>query len=125
MAASLIDYVALDLKADLNDWPDVLAPAKPGAPSPAENVLRTLTLLKNSGFPSEFRTTCARPFVTSRTVLALAKLAKGRVPWRLQLYRPGIVSNPEFMAQYTEQNTEADLLAFQSLASEYLPCHIN
>jgi pyruvate formate lyase activating enzyme len=123
-ASSLIDSVALDLKADLTDWPEALAPKTADGTSPATKILQTLNLLKDSGFPSEFRTTCASPFVTAQAILSLAKLAQGDIPWYLQQYRPDTVANPAYMRRFPDQPDENDLLAFQKLASDYLPCHV-
>ncbi|MDR2367549.1 MAG: anaerobic ribonucleoside-triphosphate reductase activating protein [Deltaproteobacteria bacterium] len=124
IASSLVDYVALDLKADLSDWPEALATKKRGHQSPAKNVLAALRLLRDGGFPAEFRTTCVRPFVTPESILSLARLAAGEIPWYLQRYRPERVLNPRFMALHADQPGDDDLAAFQKLASPYLPCHI-
>jgi pyruvate formate lyase activating enzyme len=118
VAASLLDYVALDLKADLMAWPEVISKTNP------EKILQTLAFLRETGFPSEFRTTCVSPFVTSKTILSLAKLAQGKIAWYLQRYRPEQVLDPEYMGRFPDQPGDRELLAFQKIAETYLPCHI-
>lgn len=114
----LVNYVALDLKADPQAYPPEIAPQDPG---PA--ILETIRILKRSGLPHEYRTTVAAPFITRESLEAIARAAAGSAPLFLQAYRPDQVLAPEFMAAHV-QPTAADLAAFQSLANAYLPTAI-
>jgi pyruvate formate lyase activating enzyme len=122
ISSNLIDYVALDLKARPAAYSGLLAKRKD--PDPTINLINSIACLKVSPVIAEFRTTCVSPFVTGETIVALAELAHGQIPWYLQRYRQEIVLNPDFMAKYPDQPDDEDLLSFQKLAQDYLPCHI-
>jgi pyruvate formate lyase activating enzyme len=111
----LINYVALDLKADPRAYPAEIAPADPGGA-----VLETVGLLKRSGLPHEFRTTVVRPFVTEETIIAIARAAAGTAPLYLQKYRPGPALNPARLA--AAQPGPADLERLRDLASVFTTC---
>lgn len=114
----LVNYVALDLKADPQAYPPEIAPQDPGP-----SILETIKILKRSGLPHEYRTTVAAPFITRESLEAIARAAAGPAPLFLQAYRPDQVLAPEFMAAHA-QPTAADLAAFQTLANAYLPTAI-
>jgi pyruvate formate lyase activating enzyme len=118
---ALIDYVALDLKTVPSDYPGKLSLS---SQDPTQSILQTISILRNSQVHSEFRTTCVHPFITNRSILALAQLAQGHIPWYLQLYHPGKILQPQFMAKYPDQPGEPELLTFKEIAREYLPCHL-
>lgn len=111
----LINYLALDLKADPGAYPPDIAPVDPG---PA--ILDTIKILKRAGLPHEYRTTVVSPFITRASLEAIARAAAGPAPLFLQAYRPDNILNPDFMAAH-QQPTAADLAAFQALANIYLP----
>ncbi|MDR2198951.1 MAG: anaerobic ribonucleoside-triphosphate reductase activating protein [Deltaproteobacteria bacterium] len=117
---SLVDYVAMDLKSDPQNYPEALAPA-----SESGGVEESIAVLKKSGLPHEFRTTAALPFVDDSAILAISKAARGKAPLYLQklnLKKP--VFNPAFMARHPVQPNDADLQRFRDLAARFLPCHI-
>jgi len=114
----LINYLALDLKADPQGYPPDIAPVDPG---PA--IVETIKILKRTGLPHEYRTTAAAPFISRASLEAIARAAAGSAPLFIQAYRPGDVLNPEFMTAHP-QPSAADLAAFQALANAYLPTAI-
>ena len=79
-AAQLLDYVAMDLKAPLDEY------APFGQASETTGVSQSLTLLKSFDLPHEFRTTCAAPFVHAGNIDEMARLV-GKSPWFLQKAR--------------------------------------
>lgn len=114
----LINYVALDIKTDPAAYPQSLDPGNHG---PA--IIETIKLLKRSGFPHEFRTTAAAPFVNAKSIIAIAKAAAGCSPLYIQAYRPEQVLSPEFMEAHP-QPTVHELKEFQELASQFLPTYL-
>ncbi|MDR2385956.1 MAG: anaerobic ribonucleoside-triphosphate reductase activating protein [Deltaproteobacteria bacterium] len=122
--AHLIDYLALDLKADLLDFPPIFLSKNQKSQDIGQKILKSLNILRDRNFPSEFRSTCAYPFITAQSIEKLAQLAQGQIPWYLQRYRPETVLNPPYMAAYAKQPTDQDLIHFQKLAAPYLPCRI-
>ncbi len=114
----LISYLALDLKTAPDQYPKELSP------QPLGSALReTISLLKRSSLPHEYRATCAAPFINDETIEALAQAACGQAPLYLQPYRPEQVLKPEFMASFTQPSLD-DLKHFRQLASRHLPCFI-
>ena len=114
----LINYLALDLKADPANYPPEIAPKGSGSA-----IIETIHILKNSALPHEYRTTCAAPFINRESIKALAKAASGQAPLFLQTYRPGEILNPSFMNNFA-QPTMYDLEDFRLVASQYLPAII-
>jgi pyruvate formate lyase activating enzyme len=119
MERNLLDYVALDLKADPQNYPKEIAPAELG-----QNVIKTLKLLKSSSLPHEFRTTCVAPFVDASSIEQIASAAQGEAPLYLQEVRLDKVFNPKFMANHPRQPDKAAIRRFRSIAMRYLPCVI-
>jgi pyruvate formate lyase activating enzyme len=115
----LVDYVALDLKADPAAYPPELADPKESASVP-----ETVDLLKSLPCPHEFRTTCAAPFVNDESIEAIARAAAGDSPLYLQEARSERVFNPAFMGRYPDQPGTEDLARFRKIARRWLPCHI-
>jgi pyruvate formate lyase activating enzyme len=117
---NLVDYVALDLKCDPDDYPKELAPE-----TESKGVRESIHILKRFAKPHEFRTTAASPFINDKTILALSKAASGERPLYLQsLNMNRGVFNPQFMESHPAQPSLEDLIRFRDLARRYLPCHI-
>ncbi len=114
----LVNYLALDLKADPHRYPPEIAPHDPG---PA--IVESIGLLKRSGLPHEFRTTAAAPFVNAESVTAIARAAAGTAPLFLQPLRLQNVLDPDFLARHPQPTAE-DLEHFRALADAYLPTSI-
>jgi pyruvate formate lyase activating enzyme len=114
----LINYAALDLKADPRAYPAEIAPLDQG-----RLVLESLNILKRSALPHEFRTTVAAPFVDARSLEAIARAAAGPAPLYLQPYRSNQVLDPDFMSRYPQPAPE-QLKEYRALANKYLPAII-
>jgi pyruvate formate lyase activating enzyme len=115
----LLDYVALDLKADPGGYPEVMADPRLSA-----NVPLSLKILQDGLVPAEFRTTCAAPFIDERSIKCIAEAAAGDKTLYLQQYRPESVLNPGFMGLHPDQPEEGDLEKFRRIAESHLPCRI-
>ena len=96
---ALLDYVALDVKADPAHYPHAISPA-PLAGAIGESI----KLLGASGIACEFRTTCVAPFVTRSTVAGIAQAVGSIGPLFLQRARLDGVLNPQF---FTDQGIQA------------------
>jgi pyruvate formate lyase activating enzyme len=120
LGEGLVDYVAMDLKADPDRYPQALAPGKEG-----QGIRESIMVLKRSGVPHEFRTTVASPFVDDSSLDALSRAASGGRPLflqRLDLSRG--VLDPAFMGAHPAQPGPGDLARLQAIARRHLPCHI-
>jgi pyruvate formate lyase activating enzyme len=92
--AGLIDYVAMDLKAPLNDKYDDLA----GVKAPLDSIKRTIGILETSGIDHEYRTTVVPILLTPSDVEAMAAYIGGAKKYALQQFRPGNTLDPNLSA---------------------------
>ncbi|MCL1915534.1 MAG: anaerobic ribonucleoside-triphosphate reductase activating protein [Desulfovibrionaceae bacterium] len=66
LMADLLDYVAMDVKADPEDYPEAICPDASGG-----NVRRSMALLEESGIRHEFRIPCVAPFIDMDSFAAI------------------------------------------------------
>ncbi len=88
--AGLVDYVAMDLKAPLNEKYDELA----GVKVDLENIKRSIEILEISGIDHEFRTTVVPILLTAHDVESMAAYIGGTKRYALQQFRPGNTLDP-------------------------------
>jgi pyruvate formate lyase activating enzyme len=112
----LVDYVALDLKADPANYPNELASREK-----TDRVRETIRQLKRLDQPHEYRTTVVSPFVTRESIVAIAQAAQGQWPLYLQAFQKQRILNTSYMEKYSQQPNRDELRLFKSLASVYLP----
>ena len=77
----LVDHLAMDIKTDPDDYAPSLC-----LHDPAEAIRASIKLIMASGLPYEFRTTCFRPIVDSRTIEHIAGLIKGAKVYAIQKF---------------------------------------
>ncbi|MDR2340578.1 MAG: anaerobic ribonucleoside-triphosphate reductase activating protein [Deltaproteobacteria bacterium] len=120
LASGLLDYVAMDLKADPENYPPGLA-----SPKESQGIPLSLSILKESPVPHEFRTTVALPFADDAAIEAIARAASGDATLFLQRMDPsrGVLS-PSFLETHPRQPGARDLTRLRDLASKYLPCQV-
>jgi len=90
LRAGLVDYVAMDVKANPEQYPAELCPQSVG-----KNVLRSMALLEESHTPHEFRVPCVAPFIDADGFAAILEHI-GNAPLFLQTVRLDAVLQPEF-----------------------------
>jgi pyruvate formate lyase activating enzyme len=116
---NLIDYVALDLKADPTRYSTSFADT-----SVTERVKYSIGVLKSHDIPHEYRTTVALPYVTTHDMKSIAKMAAGDWPLYLQEVKTDVMLNPEFIKSFSSQPDKAALEDYKAVAREYLPTFI-
>jgi len=84
LRAGLLDYVAMDVKNTPARYSETA-----GVPVDLAAVAQSMTLLRESGIPYEFRTTVVREHHTPADLLAIAGWLDPRDPWFLQQFRDG------------------------------------
>ena len=114
----LINYLALDLKADPGLYPREIAPEDPG-----EAILESIALLKRTGLPHEFRVTAAAPFINRQSLESIAQAAAGHAPLFLQPCRLTTNLDPDFMRQNPPPGPD-ELRKMAALAAPYLPVRL-
>ena len=68
----LIDYVAMDIKTDLQSYPTITK-----SEFHPEKIKQSIDLLLNGPLPYEFRTTCVKPFVDKTRIEKIGELIQG------------------------------------------------
>ncbi len=92
--AGLVDYVAMDLKAPLNEKYEELA----GAKVSLEDIKRSIQLLETSDVEHEFRTTVVPILLTEADVEAMAAYVGGTRRFAIQQFRPSNTLDPHLKA---------------------------
>lgn len=103
----LLDYVAMDLKAPLNDY----YKATPSTKESAEVLRESIKLIMESGVPYEFRTTVI-PQLSISDIESIAKEVEGGLALYLQQYRDSKNIHPHPKEFFFEA---------QKVAEKYLP----
>jgi pyruvate formate lyase activating enzyme len=114
----LINYLALDLKADPQAYPPEIAPEDPG-----ESIMKTISILKRGNLPHEYRVTAAAPFINRQSLESIARAAAGRAPLFLQTCRLTTNLDPDFMSRYPQPGPE-ELREWAALAAVRLPVRL-
>jgi pyruvate formate lyase activating enzyme len=77
--AGLLDYVAMDIKTDAEQY-EKLCKEK----IEMDAMLASIDFILSAGMPYEFRTTCVKPFVCRDNIVDLVKMIKGAKLYYLQ-----------------------------------------
>lgn len=72
----LIDYVAMDIKNNFNDYPKTVGLDLSTFNHILENLIKSIDIIKNSGIAYEFRTTLVEEFHDTHSIKALGELLK-------------------------------------------------
>lgn len=112
ISLSLVDYVAMDIKSSLSDYPRVCGIDNFDV-SPISD---SIDLLKNSAIPYEFRTTVIANFHNSSIMEDIGKLLKGSMAYYLQPF-----VDSEFVPNHelTSPNDE-ELIAYRKQLLNYI-----
>jgi len=89
--SKLIDYIAMDVKTDLENYPDLVRGS-----AKTENITKSIDLIMNSGVDYEFRTTLIREVHTPRTLKNMAEMMNGAKAYYLQAFRQGETIDPAY-----------------------------
>lgn len=108
---SLVDYIAMDIKAVPARYPEFVSGFDRDA------FLESIGILLSHPVDYEFRTTCAKPFVSEEMIGEVAQLIRGARLYALQNCRYDTVLNPGFY-KGVDPFTVEELEHFRSIASE-------
>ncbi len=90
LEAGLVDYVAMDIKAPLDEKYDDLA----GVPVPLDKIKRSIEVIRASGVDHEFRTTVVPILLAPSDVERIAAYIGGARKFAIQQFRPGNTLDP-------------------------------
>ena len=86
---SLLDYIAMDVKAPLTEYPRVAR-----TPVNVKDIEKSMQLVMESGIPYEFRTTYAGSLLSAPEMSAIAALVHGCAHYVVQGFRPAKTLDP-------------------------------
>jgi len=79
--AKLVDYIAMDIKT----LPELYVPLL-SANDYSDEILTSISILKKSLIPYEFRTTCAKPFISEEIAKEIAVVVEGAPVYAVQKF---------------------------------------
>lgn len=82
IAAQLVDYIAMDIKAPLERYHEVA-----GVPVDCQKLEKSVKIIKSSGLPYEFRTTVVPGLLAKEDFEAMGQAIKGASKWYLQNFK--------------------------------------
>ena len=100
---SLADYIAMDIKAPLEDYEGIV-----GRPIITSAIRQSIELMISSGIDHEFRTTVAHSLTNVDDLIRIANAIKGAKRYYIQKFRPGKLNNIHFKDQnpFTENELQ-------------------
>lgn len=113
IAKKLIDYVAMDVKASLDNYEKVI-----GVNTNLENIEKSIKIIKESNLPHEFRTTLVPGLVVEADIRAIGELIKGKTKWYLQNFKSDIDLVGDLKGEKAYTNKEMQILA--DIGKEYV-----
>jgi len=81
LAKNLIDYIAMDIKAPLEKYHDVVR-----ADVCTEKIMKSIRIILNGNIDYEFRTTVVKDLLTEDDLICIAKLIRGAKRYVLQRF---------------------------------------
>lgn len=91
-----IDYVAMDIKAPLEKYPEIA-----NVEVNTDNILKSIKLIQNSGVDYEFRTTVLESQLTFEDFVSIGKLLKGSKKYILQKFVPSKILDEKLSGHKT------------------------
>lgn len=91
----LVDYVAMDIKAPKEKYAEIIGFSGYAINYLFDNLERSISILKSSGFDYEFHTT-ATPFLYKSDILEIVHWIRPARKYILRTFRPGKTIHPDF-----------------------------
>ncbi len=112
----LVDYVAMDVKAPLDDRYYNAA----GKKIDLENIKKSIEMLLNDYVEYEFRTTCVPGIIDDKTITEIGTVIQGAKKWALQAFVPDNALNKEYRKNLGPYYFPS-LQRFLAIAKHYVP----
>lgn len=97
----LVDFIAMDVKAPLEKYPDVVR-----APLEKDDLRESISLVIGAKIPHEFRTTAAASLLRPEDILTIAREIDGAKRYALQRFQPGQTLETMFADEKTFSDEE-------------------
>ena len=119
LSQKLVDYVAMDVKAPLEKYPQLA-----GASIDTENIAKTIALLVKSNISHEFRTTVVSPHLTEDDLFEIGQLVEGADRYILQPYRDKMTLDGSWSENAQRMEPAIMERVSQKLREVGLSCHL-
>jgi len=112
----LIDFISMDIKTSLEKY-HLVVPGK----FDADKIFVSIRLLMEKAPAYEFRTTCARPFVSREIMENIGEMISGASTYILQKCSQNVtVLDPEFLKKETHFFSDIEMLELQEIIDKYV-----
>ena len=112
--SQIIDYLAMDIKAPLDKYEDVV-----GVKVDKEKIKKSIKLIMESGIPYEFRTTLVPGLHTKDDIAKVGELIKGADKWFLQFFKSDTeLINKDFEGK--NKFTSKEMEEMKKIAEKYV-----
>lgn len=108
-----VDYIAMDVKAPLRKYEQVVA-----RPTDTAAIKESIALLLEGAVPYEFRTTLVKALTPPEDILEIGREIRGAKAYYLQKFIPTKLLNPQFRKKVTY--TDEELASLQKELSQYV-----
>jgi len=115
LAEGLLDYVAMDIKADLDGYSALMNRAES-----AEQVLESVRIIMASDVDHEFRTTCVKPFVDPTVMEKMAGMIQGARRYVLQPFRTTRILNSDYFRGLEPGYTSEEMKTLRAVAEPFV-----
>jgi pyruvate formate lyase activating enzyme len=116
----LVDYVAMDIKSNLPTYSDAA-----GKDVDLKAIKKSINLImiesREFGLDYEFRTTCVKPFMSSKIIKDIGGMIKGAEKYVLQPCNSSTdVLNPDFFKKQDSFFSKKELFCLKDIAGKYV-----
>ncbi len=115
LKAKLVDYVAMDIKADLSGY-QVFT----GREFASRTISKSIKIIMEQAPAYEFRTTCVKPFIDKAKIYNIAWMIKGAMMYALQRFHQTKVLSPEFFKNNDNTYTDCELQDLKSMVEPFV-----
>jgi pyruvate formate lyase activating enzyme len=117
----LVDYLAMDIKTDLAHYPGIMKGKDKNREKDVEKIRESVRLIMDRAPAYEFRTTCARPFVTRNIMPQIGALISGAALFVLQPCSRNVhVLDPDFPKDESHFFTDQEMGALKDLVAPFV-----
>lgn len=114
LKANLIDYLAMDLKAPLDKYSEIV-----GVPVDCQKLARSVKIVITSGLPHEFRTTVTPGLLNIDDFSKMGQVIKGAKAWYLQKFKSDTdLVNRQFEGK--KAFTDQEMIEMANIGSKFV-----
>ncbi|MBL0713702.1 MAG: anaerobic ribonucleoside-triphosphate reductase activating protein [Desulfosarcina sp.] len=117
IASRLVDYIAMDIKTDMETYATMTGHIKIAA-----RIRASIDLIMASGVDYEFRTTCVRPLISPPVMTRIAALIKGARVYAIQKFYAKETLDPDCGSRRNDHFDDDELLNLKAIAEPMVEC---